>query len=516
MIWRQVTWEQLTQQQTKLASSWQALLAACRSKAPGVAFAAALAAAALWMAGGLGEPLSRNPVLVAMLLGLVLGNTLDCPASLRPGLDFTKRYLLRLAVILVGFRITLVLLIDLGWMPLFVAATELLLVLGLLRWVAHRVFKLDRELALLIAVGSAVCGAAAILAVAAVVRAKEQHAGAAIALITVSGTVALLLYPVAFLGGGLPALDEALYGVFVGASIYELAQVYGAAFAVSEGALNTATLVKLSKVLMLLPLLLVLGLWRRRQAAQAKAPPTPWPWFIAAFVAVMLLNSAITLHPQARRLILELDQFLFMMVMVALGLSTRLSLLRDVATTHAGWRVLGVACVGLLLSSGIAYALLMGVSSVTSTTTSSAPSPATGSPLSSATAPAQPAMQSAESAMLAHPGGRLFAATGCAKCHVPALRGRQGEVSLYSDLLLHDMGPALDDKIVQGQATGADWRTTPLTGLRLRQRYLHDGRASTLRDAILAHGGEAEIVRDRYFAMTRKDQDEVMRFLGGL
>jgi uncharacterized integral membrane protein (TIGR00698 family) len=480
----------------KLALSWHGLVSPWRGRAPGIALAAALAGAALWMAGGLGEPLSRNPVLVAMLLGLLIGNTLDCPQSLRPGLDFTKRYLLRLAVVLVGFRITVALLIDLGWMPLLVAATELVLVLVLLRWIARRVFKLDGELALLIAAGSAVCGAAAILSVAAVVRAKEQHAGAAIALITVSGTVALLLYPVAFMAGWLPALDESLYGVFVGASIYELAQVYGASFAVSEGALNTATLVKLSKVLMLLPLLLVLGLWRRRQDAQAKAPPTPWPWFIAAFVAVMLLNSAITLHPQARRLILELDQFLFMMVMVALGLSTRLSMLRGAGSSNAGWRVLGVACVGLLLSSGIAYGLLAGVSS--------------------ATTKPRPGISSTEGAMLVHPGGRLFAEAGCAKCHVPALRGRHGEVTLYSDLLLHDMGPALDDKIVQGQATGADWRTTPLAGLRLRERYLHDGRASTLRDAILAHGGEAEVVRDRFFSLSREDQEAAMRFLSNL
>jgi uncharacterized integral membrane protein (TIGR00698 family) len=480
----------------KLALSWQAIAAPCRGNAPGIALAAALAAAALWMAGGLGEPLSRNPVLVAMLLGLLIGNTLDCPASLRPGLDFTKRYLLRLAVVLVGFRITVALLIDLGWMPLLVAATELVLVLLSLRWIARRVFKLDSELALLIAVGSAICGAAAILSVAAVVRAKEQHAGAAIALITVSGTVALLLYPVAFMAGGLPALDESLYGVFVGASIYELAQVYGASFAVSEGALNTATLVKLSKVLMLLPLLLLLGLWRRRQDARDKAPPTPRPWFIAAFVAVMLLNSAITLHPQARRLILELDQFLFMMVMVALGLSTRLSLLRGAATSHAGWRVLGVACAGLLLSAGIAYALLAGMSAAATT--------------------ARPMISSAEGAMLVHPGGRLFAEAGCAKCHVPALRGRHGEVTVYSDLLLHDMGPALDDKIAQGQATGADWRTTPLAGLGSRERYLHDGRASTLRDAILAHGGEAEVVRDRFFALSQDQQEAAYRFLNGL
>jgi uncharacterized integral membrane protein (TIGR00698 family) len=466
-------------------------VAAMSAKLPGIALAAALGLAAQWIAGGLGEPLARNPVLVAMLFGLLVGNTLQCPDGLRPGLDFTKRYLLRLAVILVGFRITVGLLIDLGAVPLAIAAAELVLVLVILRWIAARVFKLDADLALLVAVGSAICGAAAILAVAAMTRAKEQHAGIAIALITLSGTLALLLYPVAFLAGWLPGLDERVYGVFVGASIYELAQVYGASFAVSEGALNTATLVKLSKVLMLLPLLLVLALLRRRKDAAAKLPPTPWPWFIGAFVVVMLINSTFTLHPQARRLILELDQFLFVMVMVALGMTTRLATL---VSGGLGWRLLGAGVVGLALSSGIAYSLVASISSGAATSAAS----------------------STEARMLADAGGRMFASIGCAKCHVPALAGRDGEVPLYSDLLLHDMGPALDDKIEQGEAGGADWRTTPLVGLRLRERYLHDGRANTLRDAVLAHGGEGEIVRERFFALPAEDQRAVVEFLGKL
>ncbi|HYS15226.1 MAG TPA: putative sulfate exporter family transporter, partial [Burkholderiaceae bacterium] len=76
--------------------------------------------------------------------------------------------------------------------------------------------------------------------------------------------MALLVYSIGFLGGWLPGQDDDRYGIFVGASIYELAQVYGASFAVSELALNTATLVKLTKVLMLIPLLLAIGWWRRR------------------------------------------------------------------------------------------------------------------------------------------------------------------------------------------------------------------------------------------------------------
>jgi uncharacterized integral membrane protein (TIGR00698 family) len=456
---------------------------------PGLGLATVLALVAGWIALGLGDPLARNPVLVAMLFGLLVGNTLSVPERFRPGLQFTMRYLLRLAVVLVGFRITVRLLAELGWVPLTVAAIELVVVLVVLRWVAVRVFGLDPELGLLVAAGSAVCGAAAILAVAATTRARQQHAGIAIVLITLTGTVALLLYPVAFMSGWLSMLGDWYYGVFVGASIYELAQVYGASFAVSEGALNTATLVKLGKVLLLVPLLLIIGL-RQRRGHNDPSAPLPFPWFIVAFVGVMLLNSMFTMHPETRRLILALDQFLFLMVMVALGLSTRLDVL---AANGLGWRLAGVGTVALALSATTALALVLPLAAQSTAATAG-----TGS------------------GVLADPGGRLFDAVGCAKCHVPALAGVNGDVVVYSDLLLHDMGPALDDRITQGEATGADWRTTPLLGLGARSRYLHDGRATTLRDAILAHGGEAEIVRNRFFGLSEAERAQVYRFLGGL
>ena len=113
-------------------------------------------------------------------------------------------------------------------------------------------------------------------------------------------------------------------------------------------------------------------------------------------------------------------------------------------------------------------------------------------------------------------GERLFHAIGCAKCHVPTMPAGEQQVVVYSDLLLHDMGPTLDDKILQGEATGRDWRTMPLRGLGLRTRYLHDGRGATLRDAIVAHDGEALIIRDRFIERSAAEQEELYRFLRGL
>lgn len=109
-------------------------------------------------------------------------------------------------------------------------------------------------------------------------------------------------------------------------------------------------------------------------------------------------------------------------------------------------------------------------------------------------------------------GEKLFASTGCAACHTPNLGG----VPLYSDLLLHDMGPLLDDGLPQGEARGKDWRTAPLWGLGSRSRFLHDGRASNLEAAIAAHGGEAEKARLNFLSLSPAQRQALVEFLKSL
>jgi CxxC motif-containing protein (DUF1111 family) len=113
-------------------------------------------------------------------------------------------------------------------------------------------------------------------------------------------------------------------------------------------------------------------------------------------------------------------------------------------------------------------------------------------------------------------GEALFKALGCDACHTPSLPLGDQQLWLYSDLLLHDLGPDLDDKVVQGQASGRDWRTTPLWGLGTRMRFLHDGRARTLIEAILAHGGEATEAKQRYLRLLPRDSDALLAFLSCL
>jgi CxxC motif-containing protein (DUF1111 family) len=117
-------------------------------------------------------------------------------------------------------------------------------------------------------------------------------------------------------------------------------------------------------------------------------------------------------------------------------------------------------------------------------------------------------------ACLASPGAAAFTAVGCASCHTPAMPGPGGQVRLHSDLLLHDMGAALADGFEQGSATGAEFRTAPLWRAADRAHFLHDGRARTLLEAVLAHGGQAEAARLAFEALGPADRQAVLDYLG--
>ncbi|MEL7372522.1 MAG: di-heme oxidoredictase family protein, partial [Myxococcota bacterium] len=110
-------------------------------------------------------------------------------------------------------------------------------------------------------------------------------------------------------------------------------------------------------------------------------------------------------------------------------------------------------------------------------------------------------------------GAELFTSVGCEGCHVQSLVGPRGRIPLYSDLLLHDMGPDLADGIEMKLATGSEFRTQPLWGVAATGPYLHDGRADTLHEAIVAHGGEALASADAYLALSAEQQDDVREFL---
>ena len=219
---------------------------------------------------------------------------------------------------------------------------------------------------------------------------------------------------------------------------------------------------------------------------------------MVAFVVLLLINTLNVIPSLWVDGINQANVFLLTAVMVALGLRTPVSRLQTLR-----WAMRPTLASLVIFVFGI----MLGYTLVWGSTPFLGEVEATSNPGYSAAA-----LSGGSTQITA--GEAIFIDIGCAKCHVPTLTTADGRpVHLYSDLLLHDLGPALDDKVVQGEATGREWRTTPLWGLGSRHQYLHDGRARTIHDAIVAHGGEAAVVTSRYTSLTPEEVEALTAFL---
>ncbi|MFC3530981.1 YeiH family protein [Vogesella facilis] len=316
----------------------------------GVAAALLLAAAAQWLAAlpWLAAH-AISPLLLAIVGGMLLANLRPLPAGWLPGLRLCRQSLLRAGIVLFGLQLTLGQLQQLGGRVLLIDALVLASTFGLALWLGRRL-GLDRDSCVLIGAGSAICGAAAVLATQPVIRASSERAGVAVAGVVLFGSIAMLLYPWLY---GLLAplgLNQAGYGVLTGSTLHEVAQVLVAGKAVGEAAAASAVLTKMLRVMLLAPFLLLLAaVWQRRAAAQGQRAPIAVPWFAFGFIAAIALNSSGWLPPALHDGLLLLGRLLLAAAMAALGLDTRFA-----ALYRAGWRPLALAALlfGWLLLGG--------------------------------------------------------------------------------------------------------------------------------------------------------------------
>ncbi|MBA3476022.1 MAG: putative sulfate exporter family transporter [Actinobacteria bacterium] len=254
-----------------------------RFSAPGLALAALAAAAALAVhALASGAPV----VLAAVALGILLANTLGTPAWADAGLAFASGPLLRLGIVLLGFELVFQETLRLGARGLAVVAGVVLATFVGTIWAGRRL-GVSADLSLLVATGFSICGISAIAAARDVTDADEEEAAYAIALVTLCGTLAIVLLPAlqAVLG-----LDDRAYGAWVGASVHDVGQVVATSSAVGGIAVSTAIVVKLTRVLLLGPLVAWIA-WSRRVAGVPRRRIAP-PLFVLGFLAAALVRSA--------------------------------------------------------------------------------------------------------------------------------------------------------------------------------------------------------------------------------
>src|SRR5215469_2477294 len=203
---------------------------------------------------------------LAIVLGIAAGNTFfpAIAAQTATGVDFSKSTLLRTGIVLFGLRITFQRIAAVGWAGIVIDALIVILTFTIALQVGTRVFGLDRQTSMLIGAGSALCGAAAVMATEPVVRGQAYKVSVAVATVVVFGTIGMFAYPLLypFLG-----LSEHAYGVFTGSTVHEVAQVVAAGRSVSEGAAAAAVIEKMLRIMMLAPFLVVLAGFGRERSS---------------------------------------------------------------------------------------------------------------------------------------------------------------------------------------------------------------------------------------------------------
>ena len=346
---------------------------------PGLALSAGVAAIAT-LVGDL--PWFRSHGIGVLTLAIVLGmgaaNTVypALAATAGAGVAVSKQTLLRLGIILYGLRLTFQDIAHVGVAGVVIDALMLTSTFGLAWWMGTRILGLDRTTTMLIGAGSSICGAAAVMAAEPVLKGRADQVTVAVATVVVFGTLAMFLYPALYQLNAhyhVIGASPALYGVFTGSTVHEVAQVVAAGNAVSDAAGNTAVITKMVRVMMLAPFLLslstLLARLDRRGAARAEdgaqgvrgddtrgGSGVVIPWFAVIFVAVAGLNSLAILPSNAVHAAVSVDTFILAMAMAALGLNTRWSSLRTagikplvLAAVLFTWLILGgLAITGLV------------------------------------------------------------------------------------------------------------------------------------------------------------------------
>ena len=335
-----------------------------RAVLPGLAFAAALAVAAKGLSLATGGQVSA--ILLAIVFGILWRNLAGLGGWAEPGLDFAGKTLLRIGIALIGLRLTFALFagVSLVAVPVVVACIAVALIVTIL---LGRLFGIAPGIRHLLAAGTAICGCTAIIAIAPLLRARQQDIGISIACVVLFGSIAMVAYP--WLAHFFFADDVAAAGMFFGASIQDTSQVVGASLIYAQqfgadDAVAIAGLTKFMRTFGLLVLVPMTAMWMSRSEAAEDKPGdrlrrSALPWFVIAFillVGVRTMGDAWVDGPAWRSFLeftRQASEMLLICGMAAVGLGITFTHLRE-----AGWRPLAVAFLAASATGATALALL--------------------------------------------------------------------------------------------------------------------------------------------------------------
>ena len=304
----------------------------------GIFFVAIFSAAATYIAALPPiQALGLSPLVIGIVMGIFYANTLhnQTPEAWQSGITFSAKKILRFAIVFYGFRITFQQIAEVGMDGFLVSLIMLASTLILGSWLGYKVFGMEKDTSILTASGAAVCGAAAVLATEPVLKSEEYKTAIAVSMVVLFGTISMFLYPVLYTtlfenATGFLHMTAREFGIYVGGTIHEVAQVVAVPASVPNAPdemANAAVIVKMTRVIMIAPMLIVLGLYlaytAKKEEGEANAKmKLVIPWFAVYFIAVAGFNSLHLVPLNIVNLINEIDTFLLTMAMTALGMGT--------------------------------------------------------------------------------------------------------------------------------------------------------------------------------------------------
>ena len=275
------------------------------------------------------KDLSFSPLIVGIILGMLYANSLrnHLPETWVPGIQFCSKKILRLGIILYGFRLTFQDVVNVGMAG--IAVDSIIVAVTILGGIyIGKLMKMDKDIALLTSIGSGICGAAAVLGAESTIQTKPYKTAVAVATVVIFGTISMFLYPIAYRSGWLDLTPQQM-GIFSGATLHEVAHAVGAGNAMGQEISNVSIIVKMIRVMMLVPVLLILGYWVAKKAksgmnadGSVQKTKVAVPWFAVGFLAVIGFNSFDLLPVPVVDAINYVDTFLLTMAMAALGAET--------------------------------------------------------------------------------------------------------------------------------------------------------------------------------------------------
>lgn len=286
------------------------------------------------------KALSISPLIIGIVLGMAYANSLrnHLPATWGPGIKFCSKSILRLGIILYGFRLTFQDVVAVG-LPGIVIDCIIVAVTILGGVMVGKWLKMDSDIALLTSIGSGICGAAAVLGAEATIKTQPYKTAVAVATVVIFGTLSMFLYPIGYRAGIIDLTPDQI-GIFSGATLHEVAHAVGAGNAMGDEIANVAIITKMIRVMLLVPVLLILGWWAAASArkrlktanagecdaadgtAKTGKGKVQVPWFAFGFLLVIGFNSLDLLPAPVVGWINDFDTFLLTMAMAALGAET--------------------------------------------------------------------------------------------------------------------------------------------------------------------------------------------------